>query len=64
MARTRQVGAVVGISKPVYLEIGYPEIPYTSLEVNGTIPRFIFQTASTAVPFGSTAWKAWGSIRA
>lgn len=29
----RSFGGLLGISKPVYLEIGYPEIPYTSLEV-------------------------------
>ena len=42
VARTRQVGVVVGISKPVYLEIGYPEIPYTSLEVERYDPEVHF----------------------
>ena len=33
VARTAAWGAILGISKPVFLEIGYPEIPYTSLEI-------------------------------
>ena len=28
VARTRQFGAVLGLAKPVFLEIGYPDIPY------------------------------------
>lgn len=37
--RYRHWGAVLGISKPVYLEIGYPEIPYTSLQVERYNPQ-------------------------
>lgn len=40
--RTRQYGAVLGIAKPVFLEIGYPEIPYTSLEVERYDPEVHF----------------------
>lgn len=40
--RTRQYGAVLGIAKPVHLEIGYPEIPYTSLEVERYDPEVHF----------------------
>jgi len=38
----RHWGAVLGISKPVYLEIGYPEIPYTSLQVERYDPQVHF----------------------
>ena len=33
VARTCSFGAILGISKLVFLETGYPEIPYTSLEI-------------------------------
>jgi hypothetical protein len=40
--RYRHWGAVLGISKPIYLEILYPEIPYTSLEVEVYNPEIHF----------------------
>ena len=39
VSHTRSLGAVLGISKPVFLEIGYPEIPYTSLQVERYEPE-------------------------
>ena len=40
--RTRHYGALLGVAKPVFLEIGYPEIPYTSLEVERYNPETHF----------------------
>ena len=42
VAHVQSYGAVVGISKPVYLEIGYPEIPYTSIQVERYDPLVHF----------------------
>ena len=39
VSHTRSLGAVLGIAKPVFLEIGYPEIPYTSLQVERYVPE-------------------------
>lgn len=39
VSHTRSLGAVLGIAKPVFLEIGYPEIPYTSLQVERYAPE-------------------------
>ena len=64
VARTRQVGAVVGISNPSTGKSGIRKFRTPRSRWNGTIQRFIFQTASMAVPHGSMGWKAWGSILA
>ena len=42
VARTRQFGAVLGLAKPVFLEIGYPDIPYTSVAVESYDPQVHF----------------------
>jgi hypothetical protein len=42
VARTTEWGLVLGIAKPVFLEIGYPEIPYTSLQVEQYDPTVHF----------------------
>ena len=42
VARTRQWGVVLGLAKPVYLEIGYPDIPYTSVAVERYDPEVHF----------------------
>ena len=42
VSRLGQWGVAVGVSKPVYLEIGYPEIPYTSLQVERYDPEVHF----------------------
>lgn len=42
VSRLGQWGAALGVSKPVYLEIGYPEIPYTSLQVERYDPEVHF----------------------
>ncbi len=42
VSRATEWGLVVGIAKPVFLEIGYPEIPYTSLQVEQYDPAVHF----------------------
>ena len=42
VARTRQFGAVLGLAKPVFLEIGYPDIPFTSVAVESYDPQVHF----------------------
>ena len=42
VARTRQFGGVLGLAKPVFLEIGYPDIPYTSVAVESYDPQVHF----------------------
>lgn len=42
VSRNHHYGPVLGISKPVYLEIGYPEIPYTLLQVEPYDPQVHF----------------------
>jgi hypothetical protein len=42
VAHSASAGALLGVSKPIYLEIGYPEIPYTSIRVERYDPLVHF----------------------
>ena len=42
VAKTSHYGVVLGVSKPIFLEIGYPEIPFSSVEVEQYDPEIHF----------------------